>query len=282
MINNDVIHINGPSSRSSVIMDIPHAGRRYTDDFIPHCPLIYLRRVEDAYLDHLMAGIDLPVLSTTIARCVIDCNRSVRDIDDSMIAGGWNGDVVPQFTKNGIGLIMRYAGVNLPIYHRKLSTDQVQSRINHVYRPYHRALEQLIKCHHMPQKGLLHINLHSMPSNSAPADIVIGNRYGKTAGQYYMDMVEKLFSQAGFRVVINDQYAGAQIIKRHSDPVNGIHSIQVEINRALYLDEVTVTKSDNFRPIKNILQNIFLSLKDQMDNRLVETDSQPGIMAAAQ
>lgn len=264
MTKDDVIRINGPSSRCPIIIDIPHAGRQYPKDFTPHCPLIYLRRVEDAYLDHLIAGIDLPVLSTPIARCVIDCNRAVADIDDSMIAGGWDGPVFHEYTSNGIGLIMRFVGHNLPIYHRKLTADQIKSRIDNIYHPYHRALEGLIARHHRPGHDLLHINLHSMPSDTAPADIVIGNRHGQTADHHHMKLLASLFEERGLSVAMNDQYAGVEIIKRHSNPTIGIHSIQVEINRKLYLEEVSVKKSKQFDQMGERLKNVLHALRAEM------------------
>jgi N-formylglutamate deformylase len=276
----DALQIQRPSGGSvPLLFDTPHSGRDYPVDFGASAPLAGLRRGEDAYVDELLEGstdFGVTVLRALYPRCYLDLNRAPDDIDQGMLQGEWPGPLAPtEKSERGLGLIRRLVVPEIPIYGRLLSVAEVQARIARVYNPYHKALGQL-RAELVEEHGKLwHINWHSMksvgnamtpdgPGTKRP-DFVVGDLRGKSAHRSFTDTVVGLLEEQGYRVTVNDPYAGGLILKEMGDPGAEIHSIQIEMNRALYLDELAVEKTDGFSGLKKNLMRFIRELAEAVD-----------------
>jgi N-formylglutamate deformylase len=247
-----------------ILFDTPHSGREYPSDFGASAPLAGLRRGEDAYVDELLAGcteFGVTVLTALFPRCYLDLNREPDDIDVGMLEEAWPEPLAPtEKSDRGLGLIRRLVIPEIPIYDRLLSVAEVQARIDSVYHPYHETLARL-RAELLEEHGRLwHINWHSMKSvgnamtpdgdGALRPDFVVGNLRGQSAQGSFTDLVVGLLESQGYEVSVNDPYAGGLILRDMGDPYFGVDSVQIEMNRDLYLDEPAVKKTDGFSPLK--------------------------------
>jgi len=259
-----------------VLYDSPHSGREYPGDFGSSLALADLRRGEDAWVDELIshaASLGVTVLLATRPRCYLDLNREVDDIDPGMLAGPLTGSLSPsEKSKRGLGLIRRLVVPGVPIYDRLLPVAEVRSRIETVYVPYHTMLREL-RTRLLERHGRLwHINWHSMKSvgnamtpdgEGAPRpDFVVGDLRGQSAGPGVTGAVVDILEGLGYRVAVNDPYAGGKIVREMGEPAARVHSVQVEINRRLYLDELRVEKTPGFDQLQKDLASFSASLVD--------------------
>ena len=262
-----------------LLFDTPHSGRSYPQDFRASAPLTGLRRGEDAYVDELLAGcteVGATLLMALYPRCYLDLNRAPDDIDAGMLEGNWPGPLSPtEKSERGLGLIRRLVIPEIPIYDRLLSVAEVQARIATVYHPYHAALAGL-RAELLEKHGRLwHINWHSMKSvgnamtpdgaGAKRPDFVVGDLRGKSAHRSFTDTVVGLLEEQGYRVTVNDPYAGGLILKEMGNPAAGVHSIQIEMSRALYLDETAVEKTAGFSGLKGNLMKFIGALADAVN-----------------
>lgn len=247
-----------------VVYDTPHSGRFYPDDFVSRQAQALLRRAEDAYVDELIgaapeAGISL--LAATYPRAYIDLNRDADDIDPDMLDAPWPGVLRPsKKSEMGLGLIRRFVTPGLAIYERKLSVGEVRRRIESIYEPYHRALAETLERSKVANGFVWHVDWHSMKSvgnamtpdgdGAKRADFVVGDLDGASAGRALTDAAIVLLRRRGYSVALNDPYKGASIVKRYGRPAEGISTIQIEINRNLYLNELDVTKTERFAALQ--------------------------------
>jgi N-formylglutamate deformylase len=255
-----------------VVFDCPHAGRTYPADFNFTCPQGLLERAEDRYVDRLLdwapkAGI--PLLLANFPRTYIDVNRALDEVDLALIADDWPLDSrVTDMTAAGIGLVRRLLTPTLPLYDDKLPASAIIRRIDTCYVPYHAALNGLIHDAQTRFGSVLHINWHSMPSRFANGqrmpDFVLGNRAGRTADPALLHAGRAFLQQAGWSVHLNDPYPGQEIIRRTGDPHNGVHAIQIEINRALYLDEGRNELHAGHTRISKALEELSAHLETQL------------------
>lgn len=251
--------IHRPSSGSALVYDSPHSGRFYPPDFASNAPRLELRRGEDAYVDELLSG--APLLGATLLvanypRCYIDLNRDESDIDVSLLAEPWPAPIIPtDKTIRGLGLIRRYVTPGVEAQARPLTVRELRARIESVYRPYHDALSRLVEETLAAHGVVWHVNWHSMKSvgnamtpdgpGARRPDFVVSDVSGKSASKDVTDLVVRTVRSMGYTAAVNDPYRGGTIVQRIGSPERGIHSIQVEINRALYLDEILVEKSES-------------------------------------
>jgi N-formylglutamate amidohydrolase len=260
----DVLARFDPAGRiAPVVFDSPHSGNIYPDDF-GHClDRIYLRQTEDAFIDELFG--DAPSRGATLLcalfpRSYVDPNRSPDDVDPAMLLGEWPYRANPsEKAKLGIGLIpsREPGGV---VYDRLLSVEEACHRLDAYYWPYHRELEQALDRAQQQAGVVWHINCHSMPAVSTTIspegpgvprpDFCLGNRDGTTCDSEFVDFVEGFLSSSGYSVTINEPYKGVELIRRYSDPIHGRHSLQIEINRGLYMDEASISKNHGFAALK--------------------------------
>jgi len=235
-----------------LVLDSPHSGAYYPEEFDFRCPLPVLRRAEDAYVDELYAAAPLygaTLIGAVFPRSYIDVNRSPDDIDPSILAGA-----LPPSLKlkpaTRVGLVRRHAQPGVPIYDHKLSLDDVLARIERYHTPYHEALEGACARLHADFGALWHINCHSMPSyanrrdgrKGEHGDFVLGDRDGTTCGADFTDFVARFLRGLGYDVRINEGYKGVEIVRRHGRPHENRHSLQIEVDRSLYMDQKTLEK----------------------------------------
>lgn len=269
---NDIYTLVASENPLPIIYDSPHSGTRYPRDFYYACPFAALERAEDKYVDDLFAAAPHyggTLIAAQFPRTYIDVNRAQDDIDPELMEEPWPGDAEPSSRAHaGIGLIRRLVKPGVPIYERSLSVSEVQGRITRFYHPYHAALEQAIGQAHYTFGTSWHINCHSMPAQggalSTPVraipfrqpDIVLGDRDGTTCEKEFTHALRDFLKKQGYRVAINDPYKGVECIRRHADPARGRHSIQIEICKTLYMDEVTCEKNSNYNALKADIEKL--------------------------
>lgn len=249
-----------PPGTPVLLFDSPHSGRFYPPDFAVKCTMLELRRGEDAYVDELIAGAvrhGTCALFAAYPRTYIDVNRAETDIDAELLSGPWPGPLEPtEKTRRGLGLVRRYVEPGVEINPRRLAPAEVTARIARVYRPYHAALAALVQEIRAARGAVWHVNWHSMKSvgnamtpdgpGARRPDFVVSDRDGASADPAVTRLVADTLSGMGYTVAINAPYKGGTIAQRTGNPARGVHSIQIEINRALYLEERTVTKTAGF------------------------------------
>ncbi len=267
-----------------LICDSPHSGVLYPDDFGYAVPFEILRGGEDTDIHVLwqsLPSVGASLLAAEFPRVYIDPNRDVEDIDASMLAEPWPTPLQPsEKTRLGIGLIWRDAGKGRqsPIYARKLSVAEVQQRIDTYHRPYHAAMREQIEAAHTRFGAVWHLNLHSMPADSYEglqikserplADFVLGDRDGSTAAPEFTAMVAESLRGRGFSVAINDPFKGVALIARLGRPAERRHSIQIEIHRGLYMNEITRERSANFGALQDALTGVARDIADYVKEQL--------------
>jgi N-formylglutamate amidohydrolase len=249
-----------------VVFDSPHSGTVYPADFGCVAPLALLRTAEDTYVEELygMAPANgATLIHALFPRSYIDVNRDERDIDPALLAEPWPGELRPsRKTELGISLIRRLAVPGQPMYERKLSVAEVRRRIERYYRPYHAALDAALDDVQRRFGFALHVNCHSMKSTgsemtedgAAPRpDFVVSDRLGATSAPEFRDLVVERLRGCGYEVTVNDPYQGAELIRRHGRPAEGRHSLQIEINRRLYMDEASLERHAGFERLRGHL-----------------------------
>jgi len=259
-----------------LVLDSPHSGTEYPDDFRPAVALELLRQAEDSYVHELYAsGPDhgATLIAARFPRSYIDPNRSLLDIDASLIEGAWPGPAIAtRKTELGIGLLWRVLDSGQPIYARKLSVDEVKQRIVKYHQPYQRAVKDALDAAHDHFGTVWHLNLHSMPAMSgriseegpgkARADFVLGDRDGTTCDAQFTAFVRDTLKGMGYEVKVNDPYKGVELVRAFSDPKAGRHSLQIEVNRRLYMDERTRGRNAGFAELQRNLDRLVRQVAD--------------------
>lgn len=255
-----------------LVFDLPHSGALYPDDFVFSCPLPVLRRAEDAYVDELFAGapdFGATLIAAVFPRSYLDVNRSADDLDPGLLSGSWPRHL-PLKPATRVGLVRRYAQAGVPIYDRKLHPDEVMARVERYYAPYHRALDETCDRLHRQFGAVWHINCHSMPSTGnrqmgrkgEHGDFVLGDRDGATCAPEFTDFVASVLRGMGYEVHVNDGYKGVEIVRRQGRPAERRHSLQIEIDRALYMDQRTLEKNAGFDGLQADLARLAEALRD--------------------
>ncbi len=245
-----------PARALPLLFDSPHSGNVFPDDMRAELSRHDLRSGEDAFIDELYepavdAGAVL--LAATFPRTYIDANRSEADIEVGALGGEWPHPVVNSGKiARGSGLVWTKLRGEVPIYDRKLSVNEVENRIESYWRPYHSAVRAEYERLHAAFGRVYHINCHSMPrrgnkhTEDGPverADFVLGDRDGSTAGPIFVELVRTFLAGRGYRVTVNDPMKGLELIEKYGRPADKRHSLQIEINRKLYMDEAAIEKN---------------------------------------
>jgi N-formylglutamate amidohydrolase len=253
-MQNESFTISHPVRRDTpVIFASPHSGRDYAPGFVEQSLLDkrLIRSSEDAFVDRLFdaaPACGAPLLIARVPRAYLDLNRAPDELDPALIDGIARAPHNPRVS-SGLGVIPRVVANGRPIYRGKLTLEEARRRIATVWHPYHNALRGLIDANHAAFGQAILIDCHSMPHEAIEAharpghprpDVVLGDRFGAAAGREVMDQVESAFAAAGLRVVRNAPFAGAYIAQAYGRPSRGNHVVQVEVDRALYLDEARI------------------------------------------
>ena len=261
-----------------VVLDSPHSGTYYPADFEHACDLLTLRRAEDTHVEKLYdfaPGLGVAWVEALFPRSYLDANRDTTELDETLLSAAWPGALATEpaqlaKVRLGKGLVWRYTDDGVPIYQRLLSVAEVQHRIAACWLPYHAAVADAINAAHARHGYSIHINCHSMPAVASShatdfpglvhADFVVGDRDGSTAHSQLTDLIASHLRALGYSVSINHPYKGVELVRRHSRPAQGRHSIQLEINRRLYMNEHTLALTDGFAPLKAHLQSLVVML----------------------
>lgn len=252
----------------------PHSGRLYPDDLMSAARLdaISIRRSEDAFVDDLIAGATAhgaTVITAGFARAYIDLNREPFELDASMFA-----DELPEFARArtarvaaGLGAIAKVVSEGQEIYHRKLTFAEARQRIDGAHRPYHAALSALIAEAQAAHGFAILVDWHSMPAAAAragtrdrPADFVLGDRFGAACAGVLPVRVERELERMGYRVARNAPYAGGYTTEHYGRPDRRVHALQIEMNRALYLDEAKLQPTRGFDRLRADLDRLSATL----------------------
>ena len=235
----------------------PHSGRAYPQSLLALSQLdsVTLRRSEDAFVDELFAGmtaLGAPLLAAQFPRVLLDVNRSIAELDRTMFDGALNVkvDAPSPRVAAGLGVIPRIVRDGAEIYSRKLDTAEADVRLEQLYKPYHAALAGLMVETHARFGVAVLIDCHSMPSTLVVPDIVLGDRYGASAAPVLTARAESAFLREGFTVTRNTPYAGGHTTLQYGKVASGCHALQIEINRALYLDEDKITRKPSFGSVR--------------------------------
>src|ERR1700716_365501 len=236
--------------RGPAVFNSPHSGSVYPHAFLSttRLDIATLRRSEDSFVDELIGGVvgrGYPLMRAHFPRCYVDVNREPYELDPRMFDGR-----LPSFANTrsmrvagGLGTVARVVGESQEIYGQRIPVDDAIRRIEGLYKPYHRALRRLFTRVHRDFGAAVLIDCHSMPSSAGSkderprADVVLGDRYGTSCVAAVVETIEATLRAQGYSVSRNKPYAGGFITEHYGNPAAGLHSIQLEINRALYMDE---------------------------------------------
>lgn len=266
------------SAEVPLVFDSPHSGSLYPEDFCFSCSLDELRTAEDSYVDELYRA--APELSATLIgalfpRSYIDPNRAENDLDIALLEGHWPQPLSPSHkTRAGLGLVRRVARSGVPIYDRKLTIAEVNARVERYHTPYHRVLDEACNQLHRKFGVVWHVNCHSMPSQHSGkkggrcADFVLGDRDGRTCAPEFTEFVAQTLRRRGYNVRINEIYKGVEIVKRQGRPADNRHSLQIEVDRALYMDQKTLEKKLTFTDLQADITHLIVALKSFVEERL--------------
>jgi N-formylglutamate amidohydrolase len=261
-----------------VVLASPHSGRDYPAEFLAQSALDArgLRRSEDSFIDELFGSAPergAPLLAALFPRAYLDVNREAYELDPAMFEG-----TLPPFVMTdtprvaaGLGTIARQVANGAEIYRRKLTFAEAERRVRSLYLPYHMALGDLITqtlasfsrcvlldCHSMPSIG----GPHDTDSGTERVDFVLGDCYGRSCAPQLTSWIEHYLAGLGYCVVRNSPYAGGYTTRHYGNPAVGVHALQIEINRRLYMDESTHQKSEGFAPLQGQISALLGHLAD--------------------
>jgi N-formylglutamate amidohydrolase len=251
--------LEGGSQRVPFVFNSPHSGRFYPKRFLAMARLDAetIRRSEDCYVEELFAGaaaLGAPMLAANFPRAYLDVNREPWELDPRMFA-----EPLPSFANfrsprvaGGLGTVPRLVGEGLDIYGRRLPLSEAVERIEHIYKPYHECLKRLVTRTHARFGHAVLIDCHSMPASirigdgGMRPDFIVGDRFGASAASSLSEHAIGLLSGMGYTVAHNKPYAGGFITEHYGRPARGLHALQIEINRGLYMDERTYRRTGGF------------------------------------
>lgn len=254
------------------VFNTGHSGAVYPPSFLAASRLdsLSLRRSEDAHVDRLFAsvvGLGAPMLRANFPRAYLDVNREPYELDPRMFEGR-----LPSYANTrsmrvagGLGTVPRVVADGQEIYPGRIAATEAVARIEGLYKPYHRTLRGLIQRTARAYGHCILIDCHSMPSTSlgrdeAKADVVLGDRYGTACAPDLIEAFEAQFQAHGFRVVRNKPYAGGFITEHYGEPNLGRHALQIEVNRALYMNESSLALSSGFPGLSVALRSIVVAV----------------------
>lgn len=255
-----------------LVFNSPHSGRVYPERFLAMTRLDHLsiRQSEDAWVDELFARaphLGAPMLRAHFPRAYLDVNREPWELDPTMFVEPLSDrfNTTSPRVAAGLGTLARVVAENKPIYKDRLSLDDARMRIEGIYHPYHAALQTLLSEAIAVFGVAVLIDCHSMPritrsNDKVSPDIVLGDRYGTTCAPALIDLAETVFTSAGLKVARNRPYAGGFATRSYGRPQHGVHALQIEISRHLYMNEVTLAKNPGFEAIRALVERLIFAL----------------------
>lgn len=274
MTTNSSYRLTRPrATTTSVVFASPHSGRDYAEAFLRRARLdaVEIRSSEDAFVDDLFGSateFGAPFLAAHAPRAFLDLNRGPDELDPAVIEGVRRHAHNPRIA-SGLGVVPRVVSNGRAIYDGKLTLAEARARIDTIWRPYHDTLQTLLDESHRDFGEAILIDCHSMPHEAlesvgppgAPRpNVVLGDRFGAAAAASVVDRIEAAFAAAGFRVSRNMPFAGAYICQTYGRPSRRQHTVQVEIDRSLYMDEATLTPNADYDAVKAALRGVVQEL----------------------
>lgn len=248
--------------RWPLVLASPHSGRHYPAGFLAaaRLPLAQLRRAEDAYVDELLDGIaQVPVMRARHGRAFLDLNRAADELDPAMFDGTLT--IPSRLTERvaaGLGVLPRVAAQGLDIYGRRLAPEEAAARIAALHGPWHHRLGELLFRARARHGFAVLVDCHSMPAPAGlrPPQIVLGDRHGQSAAPALVAIIERHFRSFGWRVSRNTPYAGGHTTETHGNVSAGIHAVQIEIDRALYMDGQKLSRHAGFSQVARAMSGL--------------------------
>ena len=255
-----------------LVFNSAHSGRDYPQRFLDMTRLdqLSIRQSEDAWVDELFGRaphLGAPLLRAHFPRAYLDINREPWELDPTMFVEPLSErcNTTSPRVAAGLGTLARVVAENKPIYRDRLSIDDARMRIEGIYQPYHATLQNLLGEALSAFGVALLVDCHSMPRLTRPGDrpapdVVLGDRYGTACSPMIVDLVETMFTGAGLKVARNRPYAGGFCTRTYGRPLHGIHAVQIEVSRHLYMNEVTLAKNDSFEAMHELADRLIFAL----------------------
>ncbi|MGV3491925.1 MAG: N-formylglutamate amidohydrolase [Devosia sp.] len=255
-----------------LVFNSAHSGRDYPDRFLRMTRLDHLsiRQSEDAFVDELFGRaphLGAPLIRAHFPRAYLDVNREPWELDPTMFVEPLSErfNTTSPRVAAGLGTLARVVAENKPIYRERLTLDDARMRIEGIYQPYHATLQRLLTEAYTDFGVAVLIDCHSMPrlartGDRVGPDVVLGDRYGTTCAPMLADIAEMIFAGAGLRVARNRPYAGGFCTRTYGRPQHGVHALQIELSRHLYMNEVTLEKSADFAAIRQLVDRLVATL----------------------
>ena len=266
---------------SGVVFASPHSSSDYPASFVRNSQLdeLTIRSSEDAFVDRLFDTAPdqgAPLLLAGVPRAFVDLNRSIDELDPALIDGARRNGHNPRVA-SGLGVIPRVVANGRAIYHGKISMTEAQTRISHYWTPYHAELQRLLNNAHRKFGTAVLVDCHSMPHEAmdgaarrgrrAP-EIVLGDRFGAAAGAEIVERIEAAFASAGLTVARNAPFAGAYVTQAYGRPSRNQHAVQIEIDRALYMDERKIRPNSDFDKVRDLMRQVVREIASINSNEL--------------
>ncbi|MCC7321383.1 MAG: N-formylglutamate amidohydrolase [Rubellimicrobium sp.] len=269
-----VYRVLAPARRTtSVVFASPHSGRAYPADFLRQAGMDAraIRSSEDAFVDRLFAAAPdcgAPLIASLVPRAFVDLNRGPDELDPALIEGVGRGAFNARVA-SGLGVIPRVVAGGRPIRQGKITRAEAESRIDNAWRPYHARLQALLDEAHDGFGEAILIDCHSMPHEVLAAgragpgrqpDVVLGDRFGAAAAPGVVDRIAAAFGAAGLTVARNVPFAGAYVAQHYGRPSRNRHAVQIEIDRALYMDERRIEPRPDFDDFRATLAGVIAQI----------------------
>ncbi len=264
--------IHQPRGNLPVLISVPHAGRDYPDWLVAlsGAGKTSLATLEDPVVDRLVWRALQRGCGAVIARtprAAVDCNRAEDDVDPSVIEGVKRARVSAR-ARGGLGIVPARTPQHGYLWRRAITSAQLEERLAQAHRPYHEAIETLLKLLVDRFGCALLLDCHSMPAppHGVPP-IIFGDCRGRTADGWVTRQATQICRQSGFEAGLNDPFAGGHVIDRHACPANAVHALQVEIDRRCYLDERLQKPGKGFDGVANLLESLAIELGQELLGR---------------
>lgn len=273
--------LSPPSNiRLPLVFDSPHSGINFPDHFETNASLEQLKSGWDAYIEQLwkdVVKVGGHLLHANFSRMYIDPNRAPNDIDPKLLDAPWSKCLPTKYSERGMGLIRRYALPDVTMYSKPLTRVQIEQRISNYYQPYHKALKKMLDTLHQDFGSVWHIDCHSMKSKgnamnidsgASRPDIILGDNCGQCADAEFVQVVDDAFTNLGYEVVRNNPYKGGYLVTHYGNVNKNRHSMQVEINRALYMNENKFTPNENYLLFQNDMTLVANTIAKYVSNKV--------------
>jgi N-formylglutamate amidohydrolase len=258
-----------------LLVEVPRSGRLYPADFRATAPFEAIHAAVSMHVDDLFAGTPGVGGTYLVARfpsTYIDANRGLDDLDPTLIDGAWPDPLPPtEKTRLGVGLVRALARPGVPMYDRRPTVEEIQHRIRSYHEPYHREIASVLDSHRRRFGAAWHVSAHCMAAvGSAQApdpgkprpDFCIGDRDGTTSAPAFVVLVVETLRARGYHVTVNDPYQGAECVRRHGVPARGVHSLQIETNKRLFMDETTFVTTGGYARLRADLDRLLAAVAE--------------------